>query len=881
MLSKIQGVLLLATATLPILGHANDKLAPLQIASTQSEAQSKSGTSSAIVGGEEVTPNSYPFMGILEMWGTHRCGVSFIGGNKALTSNICAADFEDIDNRAARFFTVKFGGHDRNDPSQWQSYSVNRVVRHEGLHETHYYNNDIAILELDRPVENIAPIKLADYAVRASLAPGEDLKILGMGGENSTKMHEVDVPYVPSEICNDSDHYDGKLSDSMMCAGLAEGGKAFCGGGYGGPLIVRRNDEWVQLGVASWAEGCALPNRPDVFVDVSTFAYWTHTTLTGFGFNDELEMLYIPDLPSTQIQGSFKNTLGHSISTSDFYIEEPFRETLELTEQNCSNSTLEAGQECNFTVDTLDERKWGYFQIYLTLTAPKEQVYTGNGWFSKVTPADEDISEHMSIPASIRWYTESSIGDTWRTKVAESGEHILLSGDISQSEEQPDAPRSTHLLAEINDPLISEFSFDYFISSEMEYDSLTVYHNHIEILKDDGQSGTFKNVTVNLKEGTNLIFINYNRQRDDGSLGLDNVIIKNISTNYPNNEPTAVLAQTELNIRSEHDFVLDASQSADADGDKISYKWIDLADTETVLGNEAMLAITAEKVTQDTTKTYQVTVTDRLGASTSAQVEVNIAANQAPVIKFVQNEINVRSETEFTLDASQTTDPEGDAITYSWVKLPVQGEVVGDKASMTIKAEKALQNLTIAYQLTATDSFGASSTELMKVNISKNNAPIVTLTSETQSASPGDEVVIVASSTDPDGDDMVYSWEQNSGPDVTLSSDNTQLTFIAPAVTQDETLEFTLTVTDSFGLSHSQNASIVVKLPAAKVDEDKPEVETPDTTVQTPDTTVETPDSAAETPTQAVEKDNGSSGSFGIISLFMLSLVGFRRFMTK
>jgi chitinase len=64
-------------------------------------------------------------------------------------------------------------------------------------------------------------------------------------------------------------------------------------------------------------------------------------------------------------------------------------------------------------------------------------------------------------------------------------------------------------------------------------------------------------------------------------------------------------------------------------------------------------------------------------------------------------------------------------------------------------------------------------------------------------------------STDPDGDPLTYSWTQIAGTPVTLSDANSaQPTFTAPnqAPKAQETLTFSLTVTDSFGASSSPDS---------------------------------------------------------------------------
>jgi secreted trypsin-like serine protease len=60
----------------------------------------------------------------------------------------------------------------------------------------------------------------------------------------------------------------------MICAGLLDaGGVDTCQGDSGGPMVRRDNaNAWIQVGIVSWGEGCARPQFPGVYSEVSTFA---------------------------------------------------------------------------------------------------------------------------------------------------------------------------------------------------------------------------------------------------------------------------------------------------------------------------------------------------------------------------------------------------------------------------------------------------------------------------------------------------------------------------------------------------------------------------------------------------------------------------------
>jgi secreted trypsin-like serine protease len=71
------------------------------------------------------------------------------------------------------------------------------------------------------------------------------------------------------------------ITDGMMC--VARDGTGDCQGDSGGPLVIADGDgpamdPTIQVGIVSWAGGCADPDYPAVYTRVSSYIDWIHST---------------------------------------------------------------------------------------------------------------------------------------------------------------------------------------------------------------------------------------------------------------------------------------------------------------------------------------------------------------------------------------------------------------------------------------------------------------------------------------------------------------------------------------------------------------------------------------------------------------------------
>merc|ERR1719187_2407913 len=90
-----------------------------------------------------------------------------------------------------------------------------------------------------------------------------------LGGETTVKT-------MTNEQCSSSPYQYGssELTYYMMCA--ANPSTDSCQGDSGGPLVTKDDatGKYIQTGVVSWGNGCALAQYPGVYARVSKFVDW-------------------------------------------------------------------------------------------------------------------------------------------------------------------------------------------------------------------------------------------------------------------------------------------------------------------------------------------------------------------------------------------------------------------------------------------------------------------------------------------------------------------------------------------------------------------------------------------------------------------------------
>ncbi|WP_405802149.1 S1 family peptidase [Streptomyces sp. NBC_01506] len=212
-----------------------------------------------VVGGTRAAQGEFPFMVRLSMG----CGGSLYSPTVVLTAAHCVSGSGNNTSITATAGVVDL-----------QSTSAIKVRSTKVLQAPGYNGagKDWALIKLATPI-NLPTLKIAtttaynngNFTVAGWGAATE-------GGAQQRYLLKATVPFVSDATCNSN--YGGQIiASEEICAGFAAGGTDTCQGDSGGPMFRKDNaGAFIQVGIVSWGNGCARPNYPGVYTEVSTFA---------------------------------------------------------------------------------------------------------------------------------------------------------------------------------------------------------------------------------------------------------------------------------------------------------------------------------------------------------------------------------------------------------------------------------------------------------------------------------------------------------------------------------------------------------------------------------------------------------------------------------
>ncbi|MDO9372914.1 MAG: tandem-95 repeat protein, partial [Ferruginibacter sp.] len=312
---------------------------------------------------------------------------------------------------------------------------------------------------------------------------------------------------------------------------------------------------------------------------------------------------------------------------------------------------------------------------------------------------------------------------------------------------------------------------------------------------------------------------------DDGAVSVDTV---QVTVNGANNLAPVANAGVDIFISLPSNATLFNGTATDADGTIASYSWIKLsgpAAGSLTLQNTANASITG--LVQGV-YSFELTVTDNLGAVSKdvVNVTVNAPENQVPVANAGADQVVQLPVNTATLTGTGV-DTDGTIANYTWAKIdgPASGNITSPTAASTI-----LTNLVEGvyhYQLIIRDNSGATARDTIQVTVSSapNMAPVANAGPDQTIALPKSDVTLSGDATDIDGTITSYAWRKISGPATgSIASPGSGITSVTALV--QGVYKFEFTVKDDKGATTRDTIQVTVigvqnELPTADAGKDQ------------------------------------------------------------
>jgi hypothetical protein len=293
----------------------------------------------------------------------------------------------------------------------------------------------------------------------------------------------------------------------------------------------------------------------------------------------------------------------------------------------------------------------------------------------------------------------------------------------------------------------------------------------------------------------------------DGLTGSDQATVNVVSAG--NQAPMADAGPDQM-VSGGEVVTLDGGNSVDPDpGDAIAgYEWRQLSGPAVLLADDDTLRPRFTAPAEGAALTFELRVTDSRGLQATDEVTVNVIAggNQPPVADAGPDQ-QASEGARVALDASNSTDPEGDIGLFLWSQLDGPAVVLDDaKAARPEFTAPAVgpTGAVLVFELTVVDGGLLEATDRTRVAVLSVSRPPIADAGVNQTVLPGELVVLDGGgSRDADGEIVSYQWRQIEGPGVSISTAGRQTaSFVAPApAAAGATLRFELRVADDDGLA--------------------------------------------------------------------------------
>jgi PKD repeat protein len=403
-------------------------------------------------------------------------------------------------------------------------------------------------------------------------------------------------------------------------------------------------------------------------------------------------------------------------------------------------------------------------------SAPDGFVESYEWDFGDGTTATGEMAEHSY--GSVGTYTATL------TVTSDSGE--TATDTVEVSIEANDAPATSISANRTSTKVDEAVAFDGSGSSDSD-GTITSY----EWAFGDGTTATGPDATHRYASAGEYT-VTLTTQDNDGATSSDTVTVS-VAENQP---PSASATANRTSAKVDEAVAFDGSGSSDSDGTITSYEW-DFGDGTTATGPTA-----THRYGSAGTYNATLTVTDDNGATSTAEVTVEVTTNVAPTVSISANRTTAKESDPIAFDGSGSSDSDGTITSYEWD--------FGDGTTAT--GPTATHNFSgVGFHtvfLTVTDDDGASTTETIDIEIVDNYAPTAAVTANRTAVNTSEAIAFDATgSSDQDDASLSYQWD---------FGDNSTATGPTPTHSYGSTGTYTVTVTVSDDGGKSDTATVEI-----------------------------------------------------------------------
>ena len=176
--------------------------------------------------------------------------------------------------------------------------------------------------------------------------------------------------------------------------------------------------------------------------------------------------------------------------------------------------------------------------------------------------------------------------------------------------------------------------------------------------------------------------------------------------------------------------ILSGAGSIDPDGDPLLYQWKQIggATVDLIDPGSVETEFTVPSVAENSTLTFELTVDDSRGGTDTNSINIKvykkeeIELNKPPsaVADASPRTLSSAQDTEVVLYGTQSSDPDGDSLSYSWKQIggPAIGLSNSGDAKSTFNSDiEAEEDVTLTFELTVDDGRGGVDSDNVDITI--------------------------------------------------------------------------------------------------------------------------------------------------------------------